>query len=667
MSAHVFLSHSTADKPAVEELARRLRDREGIEVWQDKSHLIPGDSSQEGIEKALAQCGVCAVFLGPTGLGPWQEAEVRMAINRRVRERQSPSRFRVIPVFLPGARRDSLPELLVDATWVEFRDSVDNPDAFHRLVCGIRSVAPGPGGAEAEARGSPRTVHNLPFAPNPAFTGRGADLERLGEDLQRRGGVARTQTVALHGLGGMGKTQLAVEYAWKHLGGYEAVLWVRAESPEALEANLAALCAVLRLPEVDEREQAIQTNAVLKWLNGHEHWLLIADNADTEAAITAVGDRFPPYLGGHVLVTSRLGDWPVNMAHLSLGLLPASDAARYLQDRVVKAGHHAGEGTAARQLAEELGYLPLALEQAASFILKLRWSFDTYRERLRDARPKLLGYQAEGGTRYPASVAKTWSITFEQLGPLARALLRLAAWFAPDDIPRRIFLVDPTVFSESLGESVDASDLAIEEALGDLARFSLIRLSPETVSVHRLLQAVEQDALTKEERTRWLEWAVRLFNAFAPAEPSDIRTWSIWLALQPHAETLIKNTQSHGMNATTVGILVNQYAVFLYARANHTQAEPLMRRALAIDEASFGPDHPNVARDLNNLAQLLQDTNRLSDAEPLMRRALAIDEASFGPDHPNVAIRPQQPGPVAPGHQPALGRRTADAPGAGHR
>jgi tetratricopeptide (TPR) repeat protein len=157
--------------------------------------------------------------------------------------------------------------------------------------------------------------------------------------------------------------------------------------------------------------------------------------------------------------------------------------------------------------------------------------------------------------------------------------------------------------------------------------------------VHRLLQAVEQDALTKEECARWLEWAVRLFNAFAPQSPSDARTWSIWLALRPHAEALIKNTQSHGINALPVGVLANQYAVFLDARANYTQAEPLYRRALVIDEASFGPDHPEVAIDLNNLAVLLQTTNRLSDAEPLMRRALAIDEASFGPDHPKVAIR----------------------------
>ena len=230
-----------------------------------------------------------------------------------------------------------------------------------------------------------------------------------------------TQTVALHGLGGVGKTQLAVEYAWKHLGGYEAVLWVRADSPETLEANLAGLAGVLGLPEASAKEQGVQTDAVLGWLKGRERWLLIADNADTDEAARALRDRLGPNLGGHVLVTSRLGRWPINIAHLPLEVLLPDDAARYLQDRVAKEGQHAGDETAARKLAEELGFLPLALEQAAAFIIELRWSFDKYRERLR----KLLDRHREGATRYPASVAKTWNITLERLNPLARALLRL--------------------------------------------------------------------------------------------------------------------------------------------------------------------------------------------------------------------------------------------------
>ncbi len=149
MSFDVFLSHSSADKPAVEELARRLAD-EGIQLWLDRWHLIPGDPWQPAIEKALAESKTCAVFVGPSGLGPWQNEEMRTAIDRRVRD--SGRRFRVIPILLPGsdrAERSSLPTFLAGTTWVEFRDSLDDQDAFHRLVCGIRGLEPGPGSGQA--------------------------------------------------------------------------------------------------------------------------------------------------------------------------------------------------------------------------------------------------------------------------------------------------------------------------------------------------------------------------------------------------------------------------------------------------------------------------------------------------------------------------------------
>jgi TIR domain len=149
MSFHVFLSHSSADKPAVEELAHRLA-KEGVQAWLDKWNLIPGAPWQPAIEKALAESETCAVFVGPSGVGPWQNEEMRAAIDQRVRD--SGRRYRVIPVLLPGAERaerSSLPTFLAATTWVEFRDALDDADAFHRLVCGIRGVEPGPGPGQA--------------------------------------------------------------------------------------------------------------------------------------------------------------------------------------------------------------------------------------------------------------------------------------------------------------------------------------------------------------------------------------------------------------------------------------------------------------------------------------------------------------------------------------
>lgn len=289
----------------------------------DKWNLIPGDPWQPAIEEALQKAESCAVFVGHGGLGSWQTEEMRAAINRRVTE--SNKRFRVIPVLLPGVEqpeRSSLPAFLVAATWVEFHDSIDDQDAFHRLVCGIRGRTPGPGPGRLDPLGTPRTIHNLPFLPNPLFTGREAELEALRRGLQERVKMPVIKTVVAHGLGGVGKTQLVVQYAWKHLREFDAVFWMKADSPEALDASLAAIAPVLRLPQANEREQAIQIKAVLDWLNDHERWLLIADNADTDAAARAVRERLPPSLPCALLITSRISEWPVKSRTLHLTSFP---------------------------------------------------------------------------------------------------------------------------------------------------------------------------------------------------------------------------------------------------------------------------------------------------------------------------------------------------------
>ena len=188
MPFHVFLSHSSADKPAVEELARRLA-KEGIQAWLDKWHLIPGNPWQPGIEKALAESETCAVFVGPSGFGPWQNEEMRAAIDRRVHDSDSGRRFRVIPVLLPGAKRaerSSLPTFLAATTWVEFPDSLDDPTAFHRLVCGIRGIEPGPdlGQALYEGQCPYRGLRVFDVDDAPFFFGREALVQWVLNELR---------------------------------------------------------------------------------------------------------------------------------------------------------------------------------------------------------------------------------------------------------------------------------------------------------------------------------------------------------------------------------------------------------------------------------------------------------------------------------------------------
>jgi hypothetical protein len=211
MSFHVFLSHSSADKPAVEELARRLA-KEGIKGWLDKWNLIPGDAWQLALEKALAESETCAVFVGPSGLGPWQNEEMRAAIDRRVRE--SGRRFRVIPVLLPGAERaerSSLPTFLAATTWAEFRDSLDDADGFHRLVCGIRGLEPGPGPGQAFYEGQCPYRGLRVFDVNDAafFFGREALVQwLLNEVRSATEGQPLNRFLVIAGASGSGKSSV---------------------------------------------------------------------------------------------------------------------------------------------------------------------------------------------------------------------------------------------------------------------------------------------------------------------------------------------------------------------------------------------------------------------------------------------------------------------------
>ena len=215
---HVFLSHSSTNKPAVEELAKRLV-REGIEPWLDRWNLIPGVAWQRAVETALANCATCVVFVGPGGFGAWQNEEMREAIGRRVAKSRTAAAdgqepFRVIPVLLPGAERPErgrLPSFLAATTWVEFRTSLEDEQAFHRLVCGIRGVEPGagPAGAAFEDACPYRGLEVFDVEHAPFFFGREALTEWLIVKLRVSSSGQENRFLAILGASGSGKSSLA--------------------------------------------------------------------------------------------------------------------------------------------------------------------------------------------------------------------------------------------------------------------------------------------------------------------------------------------------------------------------------------------------------------------------------------------------------------------------
>ncbi len=499
-----------------------------------------------------------------------------------------------------------------------------------------------------------RTAHhpnNLPFPPNPHFTGREEMLEKLHHRLADKTAAAVTQTQAIHGLGGVGKTQLAVEYAWKYSSEYEALLWVVADSPENVEDNLAALCRpdALNLPEATETAKDLQMDAVRRWLGNNFRWLLIFDSVDSTEAASAVRNFLLPVFKGHVIITSRLRDWQKipSVFVLTMGVLPEERAADFLCERVSNRDFNPGQREDALKLAIELGGLPLALEQAAAYVLRHCVTYADYSRLFEECRQELLSEEVEGGTRYKRSVAATWLITEKQLSVTARTILRLSAFLAPDNIPRALFVDDNHSLQEAVkllaaGNEEELPEtrhrLSVESAIVELADLSVITLTPKVFSCHRLMQAIIQDySIGGTMHQRWVEFALLLIEEYMPFRSDDVRNWPIWESLRISIEPLVNYADKLAIMEPTAR-LMSVLSVFLNARALYQEAEPLMRRALTMAEKTFGPKHPRVAIRLNNLAQLLKATNRLTEAEPLMRRALAIDKQSFGENHPRVVI-----------------------------
>ena len=478
---------------------------------------------------------------------------------------------------------------------------------------------------------------NLPISIGRLFKGREEFLDKLRASFEHKPAAAITGK-AVHGLGGIGKTRAAIEYGHAHRDDYTAQFFLTAKSENDLKDSLAALtgATVLNLPEKDVPDLDARVAAMIHWLRAHPGWLLIIDNVDDEPAASAVR-RFMEMVsssGGHVLITSRVSDWGHMVEPLELDLLSVAAAKDLLLEATPRRTKHDDEDEALTRLADDkLGCLSLALVQAAAFIDEKHIGFADYITRFDKESARLLaklGPVAIKNLRYPLPVALTWAASFAHLSDAGRLLLDMLAFLSIEPIPRSLIDVWP---------EADAVDL--DDGLSDLTRYSFVHWEGNNsgFTVHRLVAQVTRDNLDDAARERALTALFPWLKVVNPAmNAGDIRCWPKVMPLLPHALAVFERTKEAGPYPAQTA-LYNDYATLLQSLARYRQAEPPFRHALAIDEASYGRDHPEVATRLNNLAGLLRATNRLAEAEPLFRRALAIDEASYGPDHPKVAIR----------------------------
>jgi tetratricopeptide (TPR) repeat protein len=480
------------------------------------------------------------------------------------------------------------------------------------------------------------TVWTVPFTPNPFFTGRAKVLDDLHSEL------TTGSKAALSGMGGIGKTQTAAEYAYRHRGEYKTVLWAKADSEDSLKSDFSALAVRLNLLVQDDTDRDKAVFAVKRWLEGQSGWLLILDNADE---LGLVSDLLRREWAGHILLTTR-SHATGSIGRVELRVMRSEEGAQFLLRRakLIAVGDTLGAATEADQelaaeITREMGGLPLALDQAGAFIEEMSSSLAEYLELYRREGDKL---RAERGG-YIADhepVAITFSLASQKVAEASAAavdMLRVCAFLAPDAIPEEIFASGAAEMGENLGP-VAGGGINLVKVMGEAGRFSLIRRDAKggRIEMHRLVQQVLRDDMSAEERRLWAERAVRGVNATFPEV--EHKSWPLCEKLLPHALEAARLIEEYDLAFAESARLLNEAGNYCFERAQYTEAVALFKCSLSIRERVLGSEHPEVAMSLSNLAALYDHQGRYAEAEPLFKHALAIYERAPEPDHPDVAL-----------------------------
>jgi len=474
----------------------------------------------------------------------------------------------------------------------------------------------------------PPRIHNLPFAPNPLFTGRQKQLEQLG-NLLKEG------STCISGLGGIGKTQIALEYAHRcyQQGVYRAVFWVDAAGKATIEASYLSLAHLLDLSQKNEADTRQVIQAVRQWLETHTAWLLIMDNADD---LGLARSFLPVVHQGHIILTTQsqiVGKFAKQIAVQEMepgeSLRFLLRRAKVLQDDGSLDDVTADARKAASQLVTLLGAHPLALDQAGAYIEETGVSFDEYTKLFRERRNYLMHRQGtlEGEhSDHPGSVATTIVMSAKKANErhnMAAAILIFCALLQPDAIPEELF---------QFHLAFQQDTIALHEGIATLLRYSLVKrnLSEKTYSIHRLVQAVVVDMFQPESQKRWKYWIMWAIGTALPRNVLNFKNWRIYERLLPHALLCItwEDVDIRGIHD-----LLWRVALYLGTRGRLTEAEPLLARTLAVTERHYGPDHSETAGALKNLADFyIQHYDREEEGRRMLERGLAILEKNPGND-----------------------------------
>ncbi|GAA3954084.1 hypothetical protein GCM10023085_40750 [Actinomadura viridis] len=460
---------------------------------------------------------------------------------------------------------------------------------------------------------------------NKNFTGRTELLNQLREGIA--GQVTAVVPHALHGLGGVGKTQMAVEYAYRFRSEYEVVWWIPADQPVLVRSSLASLAPFLGLPPATASGIEDAAKAVLDALRRGEpyaDWLLIFDNADQPEDLNEIIPRGP----GHVLITSRNHRWEGVVDTVPVDVFSRAESVEFLSKRVPKAITPQD----ADRLAHELGDLPLALEQAGALQAETGMGVSEYLRLLGERTSRLL---SEGKpTEYPVSMTAAWDLSVTSLSeklPEAVDLLRCCAFFGPEPIPRDAFSQPRVELGEELSELV-ADPIRLSKVIGELGRYALARLDipGRTIQIHRLIQALLREELPEDGQRHMREQVHLLLAGYAPPDPYEPANWVRYSNLLGH----ITPSRVGTSQVPEVRRLAVNMVRYLSGSGDYASARRLVESFLESWTADSGEEHSDVLELRLEQANILRELGQYEASSELTRTSLEVAEKVLGHDDP---------------------------------
>ncbi|MFF3030338.1 FxSxx-COOH system tetratricopeptide repeat protein [Streptomyces rubiginosohelvolus] len=623
-SQRFFISYAGMDRPWAEWVGWHL-ERTGHQVILDVWDWRTGDNFVERMDEALKQADAVVALFSKSYFDAerWTREEWTAAVARRER---------IIPLALEPLAAADTPHLLAPRLHKNLH-GLDETAALAALREAINGGArptspplfPGNAPTTEPAGSGDSTRPRLPGSTgqpdvwnvrrrNPDFAGRETVIVQLRESLLN-GQQAVVQ--ALHGMGGIGKTQIALEYAHRFSGQYDLVWWIDAEQSDQIPVHYTELADRLGIAKPDAGSDP-NARAVLHHLRTRNRWLIVLDNAEDPAQIAPWLPEGP----GHVLITSRNHNWR-GIAHpTGLDVFTRSDSVAYLGTRI--------PGTTPAQadaLAQDLGDLPLALAQAAG-VIGSGMTLDRYRQLLTGNTARIL--QEGDAPGYPAPLAATVGIATTRLDdnhPEATALLRLGAFLGPDPIPIAWLESARPHLSTIPG---DPDDLMWPHAsLQYLGRYGLARIDHETFQIHRLTQAVLRDQTDSAQTELIRDDVTTILRTIEPGDPESPDSWPDWASLTSHL------TSQHVLVADRPELrpTLQQAAVFLIRSGQPRTAVELLTSLRETWTAELGPDDPEVLTCTQYLGHATSDLGDFRNARPIIEDTLTRRRRTLGEDH----------------------------------